>query len=133
MIPLDVLTLEEYNAFLKSGMLWEVYPEATGVFEKYTEKTPDSIPQVIVCGGLYVKVSRVEEDWSDTPHKTVGSLFRVNATSTAPDGEVGGYDCFDIEGRGSYSKSEERAAHSFENGCCLLQRDLDDKDFVRIA
>lgn len=37
MNKLSTFTKEEYNTLLNSGMFWELYPEATGIYYKDVE------------------------------------------------------------------------------------------------
>jgi hypothetical protein len=38
MKDLSKLTEEEYSLILKSGMMWEIFPEATGVYKQDCQK-----------------------------------------------------------------------------------------------
>ena len=42
---LDELELEEYLKLMDSGMLWELFPECTGDYEKDTKGEEDEIRQ----------------------------------------------------------------------------------------
>ena len=42
MIKLHTFTKEEYTKLLNSGMFWELYPEATGIYEKDIQLSLDN-------------------------------------------------------------------------------------------